>query len=466
MGDKKNLKKTETLYRNLLENNIDAIYLMNEAGTILDVNNAACSMLGYPREELLALSIADIDPLFSLERFKEFWDAKPLETSILFQSRHKHKNGHEIPVEINGLVFTVENSKYLYGIARDLTESSRTAFLLQEEKTKLQNVIKSANVGTWDWNVQTGEASFDAESAALLGYTLDELQPIGFEKWMRLKAPEDERESNFRLEQHARGQTEFYEFESKMKHKNGNWVWIQGRGKVITWTPDGKPLKMFGIHSDVTVRKEAEEALRLKNAELELLLKEVHHRIKNNMHTVQSLLSLKESTLTDPEAITALEDARGRLRSMMVLYDKLYRASDLTAMSIKDYLSTLIHEILENYPKRKPVEVTTYLEDFVLDMKRLQALGIIVNELITNICKYAFPGCTDGAVVISARSDGKYVTLIVEDNGCGIHPHLDFGNSRGFGLQLVHGLTDQLGGTIRMETERGTKVIIAFPLES
>jgi PAS domain S-box-containing protein len=466
MGDHKNLKKSETLYRNLMEDNIDAVYLMDDLGKILDVNKAACSMLGYSREELLELCIPDIDPLFPIEHFKEFWSGKPKDTSILFQSRHRRKDGAEIPVEINGIFFSFEDGKYLYGIARDLTVRNSAEAMLQEEKTKLQNVIKSANVGTWEWNIQTGEASFDAESAALLGYALEELQPISMQKWMGLKAPEDEREARLRLEQHTCGLTEYYEYESRMKHKSGAWVWIQDRGKVTTWTFEGKPLKMFGIHADITARKQAEEALRLKNAELELLLKEVHHRIKNNMHTVQSLLSLKECTLTDPEAISALEDARGRLRSMMVLYDKLYRASDLTAISARDYLSTLIDEIIENYPTRTPVIVTKKIDDFILDMKRLQALGIIVNELITNIYKYAFPGCSDGAVTVSASNNGKLVTMVVEDNGCGIHPALDFENSRGFGLQLVKGLSAQIGGTVRMESIAGTRIVVEFPLTS
>jgi len=464
MSDPKDLKRSKTLYRHLMENSIDAVYLLDEGGKVLDVNKAACSMLGYSRMELLELYIDAIDPDFSVEHFREFWKGQQKDASILFQTRHRHKNGYDIPVEVNGLFFEFEDAKYHYGIARDLTRRNLIESTLLEEKTKLQNVISAASVGTWEWDIQSGETSFDSASAALLGYTLDELQPVGMEIWMGLKAPEDRSEASARLDLHVQGKTEFYEFESRMKHKNGNWVWILGRGKVITWTHDGKPLKMFGIHSNVTDRKLAEEALLLKNTELEMMLKEVHHRIKNNLHTVQSLLSLKENTLTDPDAISALEDSRSRLRSMMVLYDKLYRASDLTAMSIKDYLSTLVDEILENYPTVHPIKVTKILDDFVLDMKRLQSLGIIVNELLTNIFKYAFPGRSDGEVTISVNKNENLITMMVQDNGCGIQPTLELESVRGFGLQLVNGLTTQLNGTLNIDRSHGTRIAMEFAL--
>ncbi|MCX5976172.1 MAG: PAS domain S-box protein [Coprothermobacterota bacterium] len=150
----------------------------------------------------------------------------------------------------------------LIGTNYDITERKQAEDLLKRGEQRLRNVINGTNAGAWEWNVQTGETAFDEKSAAILGYSLDEFQSIGFETWMRLKHPEDMKESNELLRKHLQGETEYYSFESRMKHKDGHWVWVLGRGKVIEWDENGKPLRIFGTHLDITDRKRAEEALR------------------------------------------------------------------------------------------------------------------------------------------------------------------------------------------------------------
>ena len=118
-------------------------------------------------------------------------------------------------------------------------------------------------MGTWEWNVQTGETIFNERWAEILGYTLEELQPVSIETWTSLAHPDDLIESNRLLNECFQKRTEFYEFESRMKHKDGDWVWIMDRGKVFEWTEDGKPLKMYGTHQDINQRKKYEEELRV-----------------------------------------------------------------------------------------------------------------------------------------------------------------------------------------------------------
>ncbi len=458
------LQESETLYRVLLENSIDAIYLMDYEGNMLNVNNVACATLGYTHDELLHLGIGDIDIDFPKDKFMEFWSRKPMASTILFETRHRHKDGHVIDVAVNGIFFEVSGRRYLYGVARDITACKRTQQLLEAERLKLQSVFRAINAGTWEWNIQSGEIDVDEGSVALLGYNLDDLNPVNMQAWMGLKHPDDLQESTKCLERHINGETEYYEFESRMKHKDGRWVWIQGRGKVTTWTDDGKPLMMFGTHADITRRKLAEEELRARNAELSLTLKEVHHRIKNNMNSMQALLSIKEGSISDPAAIAALEDSRSRMRSLMVMYDKLYRSSDVNVISAREYLSSLVDEIIANYPSGNAFRVEKDFDDFELDTKRSQALGIIINELLTNIMKYAFAGREGAAIEVSAKHLGQRVELVVADNGCGLPESLDFDRSTGFGLQLVAGLAAQIDGTARIERGEGTKVVIGFSL--
>jgi len=191
-------------------------------------------------------------------------------------------------------------------------------------------------------------------------------------------------------------------------------------------------------------------------------LKEVHHRIKNNMTTMMSLLSLQSSTLKDPLAIAALQDARSRLQSMGVLYDKLYRSEGFRDISIRDYLPPLINEIAGQFPGRDLVTIETDMADFSLGTAVLSSLGIIVNELITNAMKYAFTGRDEGVIRVSSSLHDNIVTLVCEDNGIGIPESIDIDKSSRFGLQLVALLAKQLKGSIRLERGRGAKFILEF----
>jgi PAS domain S-box-containing protein len=226
----------------------------------------------------------------------------------------------------------------------------------------------------------------------------------------------------------------------------------------------GKVVMNLTHATDITDRKQAEEKVKSLLAEKELLLKEVHHRIKNNMNTVSSLLSLQAATLKEFSAISALEDAIARVRSMGLLYDKLYRSENFIELSIKDYLPSLIDEIISNFPNSKIVKVEKSIQDFVLDAKSIQTLGIIINELLTNIMKYAFKGREAGLITLIATNLQDHVSIVVQDNGNGIPESITFENTIGFGLLLISALTKQLKGTIRMERGNGTRFILEFEI--
>jgi PAS domain S-box-containing protein len=215
---------------------------------------------------------------------------------------------------------------------------------------------------------------------------------------------------------------------------------------------------------DITERKEIERANKALLDRNSLILKEVHHRIKNSMNTLRSLLQLQAEAMSDPGAIAALTDTDGRLVSMMTLYDKLYRSVEYTDLSIKDYLQSLVDEVLANFPNASSILVEKHLDDFRLDARVMQSIGIIVNELLTNIMKYAFKGRDTGLIRVSASCDGGQARISVADDGNGMPDSINFDNSPGFGLMLVRILTEQIGGTITMDRAKGTIVTIAFKL--
>jgi two-component sensor histidine kinase len=169
--------------------------------------------------------------------------------------------------------------------------------------------------------------------------------------------------------------------------------------------------------------------------EKELMLKEVHHRIKNNMNTIYGLLILQAGTVKEVSAKTALEEAGNRVQSMMLLYEKIYSATDYREISVALHLPALIDEILANFPDSESVKVEKFIENFVLEIRYLLPLGIILNELLTNIMKYAFTGHENVIITISVSRENGQVTLVVGDNGNGIPESIDFENTTGFGLR-------------------------------
>jgi PAS domain S-box-containing protein len=243
--------------------------------------------------------------------------------------------------------------------------------------------------------------------------------------------------------------------------KDGTFYWESAAISPII-DENGVIEQFAAVKEDITERKAAEEKIQNLLQEKELILKEVHHRIKNNMNTIRGLLFLQGAELKDASAAAALRDAENRVQSMMILYDKLYCSHDFREMSIKSYLGPLADEIISSFPNSGIVKIEKNISDFILDATIVFPLGIIVNELLTNIMKYAFKGKDSGLIKVSASIHDRHAEVSLSDNGTGIPDTVDFESSTGFGLNLVRMLTTQIGGTIRIERGNGTKFILEF----
>ncbi|MDF3818901.1 histidine kinase dimerization/phosphoacceptor domain -containing protein [Leptospira sp. 96542] len=199
--------------------------------------------------------------------------------------------------------------------------------------------------------------------------------------------------------------------------------------------------------------------------EKEIILKEVHHRIKNNMSVMFTLLDYQSKTMVDPAAVTVLKDAAGRIKTMGLLYDKLYMELGFNDLALDKYLVPLVEEILSIYPIGNEISVRKNIHPTRFRSDKLQPIGIITNELLTNIMKYAFKEKTEGREVsIFAYPNETNFYLEIEDNGSGLSNSFDLENSEGFGLNLVKMLTKQLKGKLSIQNLNGTKFQICFPI--
>jgi len=219
---------------------------------------------------------------------------------------------------------------------------------------------------------------------------------------------------------------------------------------------------VIGIASIFRERREAEENVRRLLDEKDRMLKEVHHRIKNNMGVIGDLLAMEAADAGDDRSGSILADAAGRVRSMGVLYDKLYRAGRFEDSSLDAYVRALVDEVIKIFPRSSSVRFAIRIEEIMIPPARLSPIGIIVNELITNSMKYAFEGVTAPTISILVEKDAFRLRLVYEDNGRGLPESFSLGAQDGFGMQLVEALTSQLGGSLRVEPHRGARFVIEF----
>lgn len=260
------LRESEQRFRSLVETTSDWVWEIDENGHYTYASPKVEELLGYRPEEVLGKSPFDFMPSEEAQRMKALF-LEILKVRAPFsdlENRNHRKDGRLLILESSGVpVFSRDGVFTGYrGIDRDISKRKQAESRLAEEQQRLSYILEGTNVGTWEWNVQTGETIFNERWAGTIGYNLAELAPVSIETWIQFAHPDDLAASNDLLQRHFRKELPYYECEARMRHKNGDWVWVLDRGKVATWTEDGKPLMMCGTHQDITDRKLAEEEIR------------------------------------------------------------------------------------------------------------------------------------------------------------------------------------------------------------
>jgi two-component sensor histidine kinase len=221
----------------------------------------------------------------------------------------------------------------------------------------------------------------------------------------------------------------------------------------------------YQVQSELAERKRAEEQLKVSLKEKEALLKEIHHRVKNNLQVVSSVLRLQSDYIKDERVLALFSDSQNRIRSMALIHEKLYQSKDLLRIDFGEYIRDLTSNLLRSYAaSSQAVTLRISADDIWLNIDTAIPCGLIINELISNSLKHAFPiGREDNEIHIIIRStdDNKYA-LTVSDNGIGLPVNLDFRNTASFGLELVGIFTEQIEGAIELDRSNGAKFTITF----
>jgi two-component sensor histidine kinase len=208
---------------------------------------------------------------------------------------------------------------------------------------------------------------------------------------------------------------------------------------------------------------EQNEQLKKLLSEKEWLLKEIHHRVKNNLQIVISLLNTQSAYLDNEDALMAIQNSQHRMHAMSLIHQKLYQSDNLSTIDISWYIYELISYIKECYSTDKMINFSIDTEKVFLDVSQAVPLGLIVNEAVNNTVKYAFPDNEKGEVVVSFKSTEKdFYELIISDNGVGLPENFNIDETESLGMNLMRGLADQLDGTFLLENKKGLKIIITF----
>lgn len=357
----------------------------------------------------------------------------------------------------------------MIGTSIDITDLKHAEEFLANEKQRLAYILEGTNAGTWEWNIQTGETVFNERWAELIGYTLQEIAPVTINTWLKYSHPEDLKVSGELLEKHFKGELTYYECEIRMKHKNGEWIWVLDRGCVYQWDKEGKPLFMSGTHQDITDRKQSEGKILQSLQEKETLIRELYHRTKNTMQVIIGMIVLQGAkSPANTELQELVKTTEDRIQTISLVHQILYKSKDLSKISVKEYVQDLASLIFQSYGIADDrILLTSKIDDQNILLDTAIPLGLIINELLTNSLKHAFPDNRKGVITILLKLEGSDKSILqYSDNGIGVSNGFDFRSQSTMGFKLIYSIGEfQMMGKVVCKNNNGLDCLIEFPNE-
>ena len=448
-------RKSKTRYKELADMLPQIVFESDLDGNLIFVNKSALQAMGYTEEDyskgLKALDlVAPEDRERALENIHRVLNIGP--------SGHEYtclrKDGTRIPVIIHSSAIYREGMQAgLRGIIFDISERKQA-----EEKLLLTQASIDNFHDPCTWAGEDGQFLYVNDAACkAFGYSREEL--------LRMKIPDidvsykGDRFKEIFAEIKADGGAHI---ESLIKAKDGRIFPVEISIKAYHY---GDKVWVVSFLHDITDRKLIEERLRGSLREKEVLLKEVHHRVKNNLQIISSLLHLQMSGVDQEPIRHILTDSQNRIRSIALVHERTYMSDDLARIDFPEYLQSLANQLMCTYTAdAKQVKLTIEGDNIQIGVDQAVPCGLIMNELISNSLKHAFPDSRQGTIRIHLGSDNTN-TITIEDDGVGVPANFCWPNTQSMGMQLVAALVEQLDGTIALERSCGARFTINFPVK-
>jgi len=451
-------------YENLVEGINEGIWVADSQDRLYYMNRGMEEICGVKTEKMKGFHILKDLPDETTGQLKEYYlTAKESLKPVYYDSisvtsptgRESYQSGWIIPQlkegNFNGAICTVV----------DQTKRKEAEKALSRSETYYKTIFENTGTATIIVGVDGLITMANKKCESLSGYNVDELE--NKLKWMDFvhSADLEMMENIHRIRRHPEREVPS-EYEFRLLNKHGTEKQILLSASLIPGTTDSVVSLL-----DITERKNAEIEIKQSLSEKELLLREIHHRVKNNMQIISSLLNLQRSYIEDEDADNLLQESQGRVKSMALVHEKLYQTADLARINVEEYLRNLTMNLFHSYSVKSGISLQMDVGKIFFDIDTAVPLGLIINELVSNSLKYAFPHQEKGVMSISLhekpdnRGAGEYV-LRVRDDGVGFPEDLDFHNTPSLGLQLVNNLVHQLDGSIELVRGDGTCFHINF----
>ena len=462
------LRDSEERFRAIFEQAaVGVAQIISSTGEFVLINQKYCDIVGYSREEMTGKTFQEIthpdDLAADLENMSLLLAGETLTFSM--EKRYFRKDGRIVWVNltVSPMWGLDEEPDYHIAVVEDITAHKEAEEALQLERDRVRQYFDAAAVLMMVLNPAGQIVQLNRKGYETLGYSEDEL--IG-RNWIQVCLPEQDQAKLSQL-----FDQQFSEQLEMVEEIENVVVTRSGQEKMIRWyntllrSADGKIGGILCSGEDITKYKRAGEELRKALAEKETLLRELYHRTKNNMQVISALLDLQSEYMNDERLREVFVDTENRIRSMALVHQKLYEAQDLSHVNLKEYIGDLFQLLMVSY-KIQPgsVSVLTEMEDVMVLIDIAIPCGLILNELISNAFKYAFPNGRTGEVTIRlGRAVDGEIQLRVADNGIGLPPGFDVRKDGRLGMQNIFILVEkQLKGQVAFETQGGLACQVYF----
>lgn len=449
----KRLQTEKHIAESIISSHPGLFFLIDKQGRMHRWNKSLEYHTGYSREEIKKMTAFDLLDQKDLEILKFSLNLAFKEGHTGGKARLISKDGSKTPFLLNGVAIKLADQDFVIGTGIDITaiESERA------EKMRFLQVLEKSKNEIFIFDANTNELAYvNAGARKNLGYNQEELMKM---KAYDIKPDLSADEFQELVKPLINNEKEKIIFQSQHKRSDGSKYPVEVNLQLIEQENE----KLFVAFSwDITNRLKAEERIKSALHEKEVLLKEIHHRVKNNLSIVSSLLTIQTSYVKDLAVKDLFIESESRVKSMAMIHELLYQQENFSEIDFDPYIRKLIHHISSNY-KSPGLDIRTEvnIDDVFLEIGTAVPCALLVNELLTNAYKHAFKGRKKGIISISLVNEAGTIILKVEDDGVGLPPDINKINT--LGMTLIHGLTNQLKGEIDIKNGNGAKFHIHFP---
>ena len=347
-----------------------------------------------------------------------------------------------------------------------LLKLHRTEQALRQSEERLRLAMESGKLASWEIDAATGTLTSCQRLKDIFGLSAADDQT--FREQCLSLIPEEDRKRLLEEDERALATGEGFEMEFRIRRPDGEMRWLRSQVMPVQ-KGQGRPARLVGVVADITEHKKSREALQASLLEKELLLREVHHRVKNNLANIAALLEMQRAEVAEPVAAAALGDLETRVRSIALVHELLYKNKSLARIDFQEYLDTLLQDLRFSLGQGRKIRYSARAEEISLGIDMAIPCAMIINELATNAFRHAFPvgkagdGSSEPEFRVEVRKDNNQYRVLVADNGVGLPEEIDMDTTRSFGLRLVKMLGGhQLQGEFKLERGNGTRITFLF----